>query len=569
MIRFYTTTLTAAFAAYMILIAATAHGIERPAEGCIIFQKDDTYEMHVKNGSVGQTFIPCKAGVLEYLVLHVRSINEESFSAELRIFKGSEELTRQQMILPSVEREGGTTVRLARTPLVHPEDDYRIEITVPRNKSFLVAYTGSDRYPGGSMTLDGLQTAGDLAFEAGVRSYVHDHPAGQAATCNPEQGGHDCDVAPTDVISQTFHLCEDAEVMGIELGYRSASATTGTIRVYKAGAVPRLSVAEFNWHADAAHEGRLLASPVGTSLLRQGRYEFTIATDAVGDFALLAQSGNTYPDGSMIGRFGLTNNDLVFGIIHENARLDEPVDREYQQMNHPDHACIIAQPYWNTNTTISGGVLTFELPVCDDGRLEAVYLAGELHSDGPAGVYRLIDDRGRTVLAGELLPAEPGEDFLTLSFDGAPVLFYFKYRLEIEVNRFAKILLGTSKNPDHATFKSSFNGLPVDGTPAFAMGMQPYDFNFEPASRSSEVGVKVYPNPFASTFTLELTEVNGRQVTATLYSFLGNEVVRFKVDGSKNEEVIRYTADRYLDRGFYTLRVEYDDDVKISTIIKQ
>lgn len=79
MIRFYTTTLTAAFAAYMILIAATAHGIERPAEGCIIFQKDDTYEMHVKNGSVGQTFIPCKAGVLEYLVLHVRSINEESF----------------------------------------------------------------------------------------------------------------------------------------------------------------------------------------------------------------------------------------------------------------------------------------------------------------------------------------------------------------------------------------------------------------------------------------------------------------------------------------------------------
>lgn len=68
--------------------------------------------------------------------------------------------------------------------------------------------------------------------------------------------------------------------------------------------------------------------------------------------------------------------------------------------------------------------------------------------------------------------------------------------------------------------------------------------------------IRVYPNPFSETFVLETNFLDSKQVTAELFNSVGAKVFTQQITSEK-------TIFSVPEKGFYTLRVSYKDEVKI------
>lgn len=574
----YTERITRVILSFGILFAVLSLSVTKAsANGCVIFQQDDAAVMHLSSGTVGQSFMPCRTGTLEYITLYAGSGNEESFAADLTIRQGQRVLTHQQIVIPPNYREHYIKVRLAEQVVVETDKPYQLELSIPEHQTVFISHSEEDRYGNGQMTLNGTYINGDLTFEAGVKSYVNKSPVpARNVNCTPQQMTIDEHQDVFEIVAQTFTTCEPIEVLGITAYYKSNVELFGKIDIYKAGVADDSPLGTLGFFAPAGDQGQVIAEPVARIQLEAADlYEFRFRLDAfadVNDYFILGIGHNDpYTEGALVTLSGMTENDLAFDLIFDELEEidEEEVDDFSVFTDYQEHDCTVIQPYYNHTHNFTNTTLRIEIPVCDDGRLEAVYFPGSIDGNGQGVTYTLLDDRDRIARSGALTEADVNDGTLKIDFDEAPVLYYFKYWLELEVPEGMNLRIPSSDNGDHSGFKTYTDGSLFSRHLTFATGMKPYDFDFEELVEENPVKVNVYPNPFAGTLNIELSELAGRSATVTLYSFQGYQIAQFQVDGRSETESLTFIPEQHLERGFYTLRVEYDDMVSIETVIKQ
>lgn len=540
-------------------------------DGCIIVQTDGMACMQLDAGTVGQTFTPCREGLLDYLVLYTGSANEVSFAAELRILRGDVEMHRQQVILQSADRQPQVRVRMARPPYLYPGETYTIELKVPGGKQLAVAYTENDRYSFGSMTLNGLLTPYDLTFEAGIRSFEERIESIPSENCHPEQFEINGGQALAEVRKQGFQLCEDAELLGMSLGYRSPVPFTGRIQLMHHDN-PYLPIALLPFTADPSEEGRLVATAGISDILPSGNYHFEIVVDgdAQSLVELLTAAHNPYTQGTLFTLNGPSTDDLSFSVITDEPMAPKDERPGFEVLSgYEDHPCAIAQPFHDIWQSFSGTKLSLDLPLCDDGMLQTLYLPARVTGVVSAIVYKIKDANGRTMYTANVMEDHFEEGRLALELGGQHVVYYQHYTVEIDIPESAGLDLGMSSHPDHAGFVARSDDESIRFHPSLALGMEPFAFEEVTTSESLPVNFHAFPNPFTTELNIELSQVEGREVVVRLYSVLGEEIAVEHTDGSRGEELLSFQLDDHMERGFYTLRIESGDYVSIDTVVKQ
>lgn len=540
-------------------------------DGCIIAQTDGIACMHLDAGTVGQTFTPCREGLLDYLVLYTGSSNEVSFAAELRILHGEKEMHKQQVILQSSDRQPQVRVRLARQPYLYPGETYTLELKVPGGKQIAVAYTENDHYSFGNMTLNGLFTPYDLAFEAGIRGFEEETPTIHPENCHPEQFDISGEYSLAEVRRQSFQLCNQAQLLGMSLGYSSPVDFTGRVQLMHKND-PYLPLAVMPFTAEASFEGRLVVTASGGLLLEPGKYHFEVIVDgdARKHVGLLSASGNPYPNGTLFTLDGPSEHDLSFSII-----TDEPTATPHQAASfevltgYEQHTCAIAQPFHDTWHAFSSTLLSIDLPLCDDGRLQTLYLPAQTTGITSAIVYHVKDQNSRILYSANIQEDQFNHGTLMLDLGEQHVVYYQNYTIVFDIPASATLELGLSSHPDHAGFVAKTDGQSLRFHPSLALGMEPYAFEEVATSLSPPVQFHSFPNPFNTDLTVELNDVKDREVTVRLFSVLGQELAVAHTDGSRAEESVRFHLDAHLERGYYTLRIESGDHVTIDTVVKQ
>lgn len=549
------------------------------SNACLVSQAVAVNQMKLASGIVAQTFKPCQNGTLDYITLHLNSANQTSYTAELLVKQGKEIIASQQIVIASQGAKSNTTTWLATPPAIEEGKEYRFEIAIPTGQEIEVGYTGQDLYTSGKMSINGMALTGDIAFEAGIRSFDRNEGLTNRASeldCTPAQEIADRVVSPRDFIGQTFEVCEGLRLIGAAVGYRSANYAKGFVEIYKVAQQNAIYVGKLSFTSVPADEvGMLMATTEEQIDLHPGAtYQLRVVPidgqRFPSDFMLWHGVNNPYDRGTMFTRRnGATNNDLTFELFELGSLASEVNDTEPQFQtfsDFPEHACLNAQPFYNHEHAFNGVALSLEVPVCEDGKLEAVYLPGSI--DGQEAVtFVLKDDRGRNVRTGTLQSLADG--VLIANLDNAPALFYFKYTLDITVPAGTNLRIPSSDSPDHSGLKVSVDGSPYTRNLAYAVGMKPYVFNFDEAIEEREIQVNVFPNPFVSDFNLQIEGLDGRQATVRVYNFQGTEVFSTQVEGSKESTTVHVVPEHALTRGYYTVRIEYGDSVKIETVVKQ
>lgn len=540
-------------------------------DGCIITQTDGMACMHLNAGTVGQTFTPCREGLLDYLVLYTGSSDDVSFAAELRILHGTREMHTQQVILQSSERQREVHVRMARQPYLYPGETYTLELKVPAGKQLSVAYTENDQYSFGNMTINGLLTPYDLTFEAGIRSYHEPILSDRTDRCFPEQIEMGGEQLVSEVRRQSFQLCEEAQLLGLSLGYSSPVDFSGDLLLMHEND-PYLPVAVLPFSAESTVEGRLVATSSTTALLEPGKYHFEVRVhgEAQAQVGLFTAANNPYTSGTLYTIGGPTDHDLSFSvIIDEPIATPETLTKFDVLTGYESHACAIAQPYHNRWQAFTNTELMLDLPLCDDGKLQNVYLPARASGIVSAIVYHIKDQNGRILFTGNVRESHLSEGKLVLELNDQQAVYFQNYTLVLDIPRSASLELGMSSHSDHGGFEAKTTSENVLFHPSFALGMEPFAFEEVSTSVSPPVKFRSFPNPFNTNVTIELSELSDREVTVRLFSVLGQELAVAHTDGTRAEETVHFRLDEHLERGYYTLRIESGDHVSIDTLVKQ
>lgn len=544
------------------------------ANGCIITQTDQAAYMLMTSGKVSQTFTACRTGTLEYLTLYVNSNDAEHFSARITVESDGQAITRQQVVIPSAYRNDHVKLRLAEAPVVKAGKHYSLTLEVPTGHTINVAYTDADHYTHGHLKVNGNTMSGDLAFEAGVKAYS-DRLMGVKSDgeCQPMQLSAQDAVEEKSLVAQSFTMCEASEILGITLFYKSNVDFSGFIDIFRSGVQEEQSLGALAFSASASPAGFVIATPEDEIILdTPDLYEFRLRDFAPEreDEVVLFSIGqnNPYPEGALISALGPSSDDLMFQVIYET--LDEEHEAPSYEVlsDYKNHDCVIAQPYYNEHETFEQGTLRISLDICDDGKLEELYLKAELEQSETSIRFSLLDDRGKIVRRGELSSADMKDGVLRINLEDAPVIFYYNYTLELEIPERTTLKLGTSDRNESHSFKSTFNDRSVSNAIALAVGMRPYQFETNEETDTA-LSLTLFPNPFTTQLFVDVHNIEGSRAAVTLYGFHGNELFTTVITGTQATERVEIIPQQHLERGFYTVRVESGNDVVIETAVKQ
>ncbi len=559
------------------LLACTLSASLSPAaqaNGCIITQTDQASSLLLSSGSVSQSFTACRTGTLEYLTLFVTSNDAAHFTARISIHGSEGTVTRQQAVIPSAYTSDRMKLRLAAPPVVEAGKNYTITLEVPDGHTLNVGYTDADHYNEGNLSIDGQAMTGDLAFEAGVKAYS-DRLMGAKSNgeCQPMQLAAQDASEVKSIIAQSFTLCEGAEILGITLFYKSTVNFSGYLDLYRSGVSHDEVLGSLAFTASASPAGFVIATPTDELLLTEpDLYEFRFRdfTPEREDESVLFSTAqnNAYEEGALISALGATTDDLMFQVIYEAIETNA-TESSYELMSgYKNHECVLAQPFFNAHESYDSGTLRITLDICDDGKLEAVYLKASMETNDEPIRFTLLDDRGKIVRRGELSHADLKEGTLVIDLEDAPVVYYYKYILELDIPERSSLKLGSSDRAEAINFKASYNGRTVNNSIAVAVGMRPY--LFEPIEESeNSLAMTLFPNPFASQLFVDVHNIEGQRATVTLYGFHGAELFSTVITGHQATERVAILPEQHLERGFYTVRVESQGEVVIETAVKQ
>ena len=555
------------------VVVASTHAMATKSNGCLVAQGSNVEAMIMHEGKIGQTFAPCESGILEFIQLWVESTDNMTFAVKLSILENGEAIATQQFVVPARKQSDHVKAWLAKPPKVKAGTEYTIELEVPEGNSFYAYYSPTDPYEQGKMTINGLMTYGDLAFEAGIKTAepksFFSVNTRTTNGCAPEGIAADRSVACERIEAQTFQLCEDLRISGITVQYRATVGNQGELILRKAGSEEALATVPYAVQA-TDEMTPLLFDLEEFQANSYTEYEILITAENEG-LQFYYSSGDPYLYGSLQTDPAEEGNDLcmTFEIVESIVEEEETAYHLFNQ--YQEHDCSVSQPYWSHHQEIQGpAIVEVEVPICDDGDLEAIYFRGSVEGGVEGCYYEVYNDKGTLKASGALEVSQQWSTTLVAAVEDLQVLGFIGYTVKLFIPEGKELSLAYSDSQEHGGLMDFIDNVPFDGHVCYAVGMKPFVVNFEEATEDrNNVSFNVFPNPFLSDFSIDITGLEGRTAIISLYNFQGIEVYRTEVEGAAGTQTVQVLPEETLSRGYHTLRIEYGDQVLLETVLKQ
>ncbi len=564
------------FSMLAVLLFSLAAKAADDGMGCFLHQLNRDHSTVLTDGYIAQTFDACENGRLEYLHFFIESTDFDTFGVRMSLHHKGEEIHSQQVVVPGKATTGAVKAWMANPPQVEAGESYEFRLWVPQNKAFVAYHSSHNLYESGYMKVSGLYMGTDLAFEAGVRFQQapgkNETPVDETH-CDPRQERTDQTIVANLIETQTLSFCDARHLDGILLYYTASQSVSGAGVLYKRHkeAEGPVAVMPFELNASGGITPFFL-KPESQVKLEAGQvYSLSFEGPEAGlpdDFELYCSAENAYPIGRLHSPLYEESIDLAFQVFF-NDGLPQTVPQMKEFTDHPWHDCVISQPYWNDHRTYEGQhVISIDLPLCDDGNFEAVYLPGKIISD-TAIKWELLRSDGKSLATGKLKETKGFKGLLTADLGRERSLFYFNHRLVISLKEDDALQFAVNTKGDQ-DLPTTIDGHIAPESICYAVGMSPYRIRFEAADAESKTPLlKAWPNPFNDQFSVRIDHLNGRRGTLFLYSLQGVEVFKAQVSASDEAQVLLVRPTAPLEPGFYTIRFEYDDQILLETVICQ
>ncbi|NQX92793.1 MAG: T9SS type A sorting domain-containing protein [Flavobacteriales bacterium] len=539
-------------AVLLLLCSATQ---AKQVNGCLINEAWGPEQFLVKKGTYSQSFQPCSKGVLAYINLFVQSTDQVSFATQMWISDSPDpkapELSKQQIVIPSTSETPFASINLAEEIEINSNKQYWIHLAANPTHWYYVAYSPNDDYPYGNAFFNGVQTNGDIAFELGVRfpekskskTFFKIHTKNPCAL--KQDKGKDF-LSDIPVWAMQWEACKDIAISSIGVATQQSSPIEGMLSISK------VSGNDESWLLD-----QLVTISPNNDEYKTILLEEPIILEAGEEISMYLESFQT----------------LGIGYIGRNS-TDNTIDPEFNYWINP-----IPFEGWDavksktadchliTEHIYSGHSSTNELLIqpfisCVDGTLENLMIPTV---QTPSKLDWFVRDQNELILAQG--NAADGE-FISGT--------WIVKNLDIPMvqGQVYDLVLLTQDTPVNFLLSKTENGA-LTCTSDVKDLKNPLMFGLEFESivlsdfQPEELPVRIitYPNPFEDQFTVSLDGIE-TQCELTLYDFSGNVIQKNLVD-SANAKAIHMRVPGNLPPGYYTIRIDYQDQVYLETVIKK
>ena len=257
-----------------------------------------------------------------------------------------------------------------------------------------------------------------------------------------------------------------------------------------------------------------------------------------------------------------------------------------------DYSCRSAQRFYDGSLTLEGS-LTQTITACASGELKQLHINGAMTAQGTNGnviKLNLIDAR-KNIVGQSAVVWQPSMDHLQFDFTSTAVRAGEEYKIEITAALGSTVEFSTVSDRHYFTGSLKLNGVLERKNLCF-IGLinehavelddgdvdhniydewEPYghDFHVKPPSEVEELRHRVYPNPFVADFRVDLDTDAKVPGTVTLYNFMGKKVFEHQIEEMSDSPFIKINPQTVLKKGYYTLRIEYGDNIILDTVLKE
>jgi hypothetical protein len=265
-----------------------------------------------------------------------------------------------------------------------------------------------------------------------------------------------------------------------------------------------------------------------------------------------------------------------------------------------DVECLAGQRFYQENEEIIGTVThTFE--ACASERLIQVLVNGTLYAFGdvdPSATLKVKNMSGNVMATSTLTWDAASMTYMTFDFNPVMLTENETYLIELVSAVGVGFDFSLLTHPEFVNGDMTINGEgtisnmcfyavlqnnPLDDTEETDeetgdesswedpwAGWDPYDHDLivKPPKDVELLRHSVFPNPFSADFRLELDTEADVPATITLYNFMGTKVYETTIDNVSDSKFIDVIPESTLTNGYYTLRIEYGDNIILDTVVK-
>jgi hypothetical protein len=297
-------------------------------------------------------------------------------------------------------------------------------------------------------------------------------------------------------------------------------------------------------------------------------YAFELELEQGHPFIMYGSNQGSYSGGELITSNYVADLDLAFTLNFNE--VPEIVTGTFLPME-PSVDCRSGVTSYNGELQVTNGQLIQRFVPCDNGELQVVQLPVDyLNSLDGVCTYKVLGSNGEAKWHGSFTQDDVEMGVLTLSGGAIPVIEELTYSLVIMVPNGEEIVFYTNSNGEEFPGDLVYNQVGQTKDLCISVGIDTFEFDFEEAEASREtIRLRAYPNPFTSQFSVSLIgEAEGTGVLS-LYNFLGHEIYRAPIEDIRSIQNWQVLPGDDLMPGYYTLRLEYGDQVVLETLIKR
>ncbi|NNE55396.1 MAG: T9SS type A sorting domain-containing protein [Flavobacteriales bacterium] len=267
------------------------------------------------------------------------------------------------------------------------------------------------------------------------------------------------------------------------------------------------------------------------------------------------------------------------------------------ELNIPDdYACLTMQRYLSSSAVYDGNTITQTFTACQDGVLDQLFLNATIQTNNqsdPSASLTILNEEGQQMAQADAI-WNANYDYLKFDFAQNLLAGGATYTLKIDVADNTTITLNTvdvsqyfvgqmtidgSSVAQNVCFMGLMQNAPVVDEPEEDMEVDhniydnydqwDHEFYHEKPTYVEKLRHKVYPNPFVSEFNVKVETEAQIPGVITLYNFMGKKVFERNVEDMSSVNEVAVNPTEELTIGYYTLRIEYGDDIILDTVVKQ
>ena len=259
--------------------------------------------------------------------------------------------------------------------------------------------------------------------------------------------------------------------------------------------------------------------------------------------------------------------------------------------------CQTAQRFFESEQSVSGTVITQSFTPCQTGTMSHL-LVNAVFDFIPQQSYNfttIITDGDGGVVATGTATFQEGDSHLTFVIGDYDFMEDTEYSIKLNVPGQLNLIYQASIDSQFYAGTMTIDGTQVDQNLCFIGLMHDSDatdhetgeeheeeteedphsdihwgpHGIKPPLDREELRHLVYPNPFVQDFQIEIdtkAEVAG---TIALYNFMGKKVFDQAVPNMADMKKMQVSPFEELTKGYYTLRIEYGDNIILDTVVKQ